>query len=122
GTRVDGARGIALDSFGNAYVTGYTLSADFPVKNALQPNYASASDAFVTKLNASGTSLVYSTFLGGSEEENTGLISDPTPVGSIFVDTLGYAYLTGKTSSTNFPVVRALQSERHGDDDAFLAK
>lgn len=122
GSRVDGARGIALDSFGNAYVTGYTLSADFPVKNALQPNYASASDAFVTKLNANGTNLIYSTFLGGSEEENTGLISDPTPVGSIFVDTLGYAYLTGKTASTNFPVVRALQSERRGDDDAFLAK
>jgi uncharacterized protein (TIGR03437 family) len=122
GTRVDGARGIALDGFGNAYVTGYTLSADFPVQNALQPNYASGSDAFVTKLNANGSAIVYSTFLGGNEEENTGLISEPIPIGSIFVDSLGYAYITGKTGSANFPVVRALQAERRGDDDAFLAK
>jgi uncharacterized protein (TIGR03437 family) len=122
GARGDRARGIAGESFCTPYVTGYTFSADFPVKNALQANIGGAADAFITKLNSSGASLVYSTFLGGSEDENTGLISDATPVGSIFVDALGYAFVTGKTASPNFPVVRALQAGRRGDDDAFLAK
>jgi hypothetical protein len=57
---------------------------------------------FCHQLTPAVRGLVYSTFLGGSEEENYRLISDTTPVGSIFVDALGIAYLTGKTASTNF--------------------
>jgi uncharacterized protein (TIGR03437 family) len=122
GSRADGARGIALDSFGNPYITGYTLSANFPPQNALQSQYGGNSDAFVSKLNANGTALIFSTFLGGESAENTGLISDQTPVGSVVVDALGSAYVTGKTESANFPVARALQAEKRGDSDAYLAR
>jgi uncharacterized protein (TIGR03437 family) len=122
GTRVDNARGIAVDTFGNAYITGYTISGDFPVVNALQPDYGGNSDAFVDKLDALGNTWIYSTFLGGSGEENTGLISENMPTGAIAVDNLGNVYLTGKTQSTDFPVVRPVQPELRGDNDAFIVK
>lgn len=123
GERAEEARGIAVDAFGNAYVTGYTFSIDFPITpNALQKLYGGSVDAFVTKLNATGTALIYSTFLGGNGIENTGLVSDNIPVGAITVDNLGYAYVTGKTESANFPVVRAIQPALSGDGDAFVAK
>jgi hypothetical protein len=64
---VERAWGIAIDSDGSAYVTGDTTSNDFPIASAVQPAYGGGlSDAFVTKLNAPGSALVYSTFLGGS--------------------------------------------------------
>jgi len=121
GARVDNARAIAVDGFGNAYITGYTLSPDFPSLNALQPVYGVGGDAFVTKLNGAGA-LVYSTFLGGSADENIGLISDLTPSCGIAVDTRGFAYVTGKTASQNFPVARPIQAALLGDTDAFVAK
>jgi hypothetical protein len=65
--------GIAVDASGNAYVTGATSSSNFPLQNALQATFGGVSDAFVTKLNAAGTALVYSTYLGGSGEERGGL-------------------------------------------------
>jgi uncharacterized protein (TIGR03437 family) len=123
GDRTEEASAIAVDAFGNAYVTGYTFSIDFPITaNALQRLYGGNVDAFVTKFNATGSALLYSTFLGGNGAENTGLVSDNLPVGGIVVDNLGYAYVTGKTESANFPVVRALQSALRGDGDAFIAK
>jgi len=122
GNRADEARSLAVDALGNVYVTGYTFSLDFPMANALQRQYGGNVDAFVTKINASGSALLYSTFLGGSGLENTGLVSDNIPVGSITVDTLGNAYITGKTESENFPVVRAVQSSLRGDNDIFIAK
>lgn len=123
GDRAEEANAIALDAFGNAYVTGYTFSIDFPITaNALQKLYGGNVDAFVTKLNAAGSALLYSTFLGGNGAENTGLVSDNLPVGGITVDNLGYAYVTGKTESANFPLVRPLQSSLRGDSDAFVAK
>src|SRR5262249_41034576 len=64
--------GIAVDQYGDAYVTCKTSSKDFPVKNALQPNYGGGqSDAFVAKLNPTGSALLYFTYLGGSGNENT---------------------------------------------------
>lgn len=122
GMRADNARGLAVDALGQALVTGYTFSNDFPRVNALQAAYGGNTDAFVAKLNATGTALIYSTFLGGDGEENTGLISDPTPSGAIAVDALGNAYVTGKTKSANFPVAHAVQASLRGDSDAFLAK
>ncbi|MEP7339664.1 MAG: SBBP repeat-containing protein [Acidobacteriota bacterium] len=122
GNRADEARAIAVDALGNAYVTGYTFSLDFPMANALQRQYGGNVDAFVAKINANGSALLYSTFLGGNGAENTGLVSDNIPVGSIAVDTLGNAYVTGKTESENFPMVRPLQSSLRGDNDIFVAK
>ena len=102
GSRYDEALGIALDAAGNAYVTGYTGSPDFPVTaGALQsglgrdssgPSYSA--DAFITKLNAEGTALVYSTYLGGGGLERGNAIT---------VDAAGSAYVTGLTASFNFP-------------------
>lgn len=123
GDRAEEASAIAVDALGNAYVTGYTFSIDFPITaTALQRLYGGNVDAFVTKFNATGSALLYSTFLGGNGAENTGLVSDNLPVGGIVVDNLGYAYVTGKTESANFPVVRALQPSLRGDGDAFIAK
>ena len=61
--------GIAVDSAGNAYVTGVTSSSDFPTQNPLQPLYKGNQDAFVAKLNPTGSALVYSTYLGGSGDD-----------------------------------------------------
>ncbi len=115
---VDRAWGIAIDKSGNAYVTGDTKSANFPVANAIQPVYGNGlGDAFVTKLNAAGSALLYSTFLGGSlTDEGRG----------IAVDSSGNAYVTGYTSSFNFPIANPLQPVNGGGiehhDDAFVAK
>ena len=61
--------GIAIDAAGNAYVAGSTSSTDFPTQNPYQPTYGGDRDAYVTKLNAAGTALIYSTYLGGSQSE-----------------------------------------------------
>jgi hypothetical protein len=98
---LDNGRGIAVDSSGNAYVTGVTDSSDFPITpGALQPvdhlggGCPQCGDAFVSKLNATGSALLYSTFLGGSDFD----------LGtSIAVDSLGDAYVAGQTFSSDFP-------------------
>ncbi len=119
GTKADEGRGIKVDSNGNAYVIGGTSSADFPTMNPIQMNYGGGqSDAFIAKLDPSG-SLLFSTFLGGSG--NDAAVSDF--VTGIAVDSAGIIYVTGDTSSTNFPVVNAFQpSYGGGDHDAFVAK
>jgi chitodextrinase len=109
---------IAVDSQGNAYVTGLTLSTDFPVVNPKQSTLnGSRSDVFVSKLNASGTALVYSTYLGGG-------VGDLGH--GIDVDYAGNAYVTGTTggsiSTNDFPVVNAFQPTYGGTDDVFLTK
>ena len=116
---VDRAWAIALDAAGNAYVTGDTASTDFPLSNPIQAMYGGGStDAFVTKLNASGTGLLYSTFLGGNlTDEGRGIAVNGTS---------GEAYVTGDTSSGNFPTANPLQVNNAGGlenhDDAFLVK
>ncbi|MBI1762909.1 MAG: SBBP repeat-containing protein [Acidobacteria bacterium] len=112
----DAGYAIRADEAGNAYVVGYTTSTDFPTKNPLQPalgNSSSFTDAFVTKINPAGSALVYSTYLGGS--------SDDLAYG-VAVDGGGNAYVTGETSSTNFPRANATQSTYGGATDAFVTK
>ena len=97
GAFYDTGRDIAVDKFGNAYVTGYTASFDFPTKDAVMPFDPSVDpyvDAFVTKLNADGTNIVFSTFLGASGNDEAF---------SIAVDGCGHAYVTGRTDSASFP-------------------
>ncbi|MBI1733651.1 MAG: SBBP repeat-containing protein [Candidatus Rokubacteria bacterium] len=113
GSGDDEAFGIAVDALGNAYVTGSTVSANFPVLDPLQIAIAGGADAFVTKLDASGSSVVYSTFLGGS--------SDDFGRG-IAMDAAGNVYVAGGTASANFPTLSAFRTLRSGATDAFVAK
>jgi hypothetical protein len=109
--------GIAIDRPGNAYVTGLTNSDNFPIVSALQPTFGGgAEDAFVTKLNPTGSGLVYSTYLGGS---GAGWGESAY---AIDVDSAGQAYVTGVTNSPDFPLVNAFQSTVGGLTDVFVAK
>jgi hypothetical protein len=108
-----GTGGIAVDPSGNVYMTGYTKSTNFPTANPLQPAYAGSTDAFVTKFNSSASALVYSTYLGGSNDE----------IGyGIAVNSSGNAYVTGYTNSINFPTANPLQPAKASGTDAFVTK
>ena len=109
------AEDIAVDGAGRAYVTGGTVSTDFPTTaGAAQTTHAGVTDIFVTRLEATGSGLVYSTYLGGSAGEGSG---------GIAVDGVGNAYVTGDTGSTDFPTTAgAIQSTHAGRSDAFLTK
>lgn len=115
---VDRGWSIAVDSSGSAYVAGDTTSTNFPNASSVQPAFGGGlSDAFVTKLNASGSALVYSTFLGGSlSDEGRGIALNGS----------GEAFATGSTSSDNFPTANPLQASNGGGlnnhDDAFVVK
>ncbi len=110
----DEAFGIALDGARNAYVIGTSASANYPVTpGAHDTTLATFGDVFVTKLNPTGTAILYSTFIGGSGFDAGRAIA---------VDTAGGAYVTGSTSSDNFPNVNALQVGRLGLYDAFVAR
>jgi uncharacterized protein (TIGR03437 family) len=114
GSGTDYGYGIAVDSAGNAYVTGLTTSTNFPTANSFQASNAGGTDVFVAKLNAAGSALVYSTYLGGSSSD-FGY--------GIAVDAAGNAYVTGQTYSTNFPTANPLQATNAGNgDEVFVAK
>src|SRR5207244_4476908 len=108
----DEGRGIAVDSSGNAYITGCTPSSDFPTTSgAFQTTCKLGSTGicgtgFVTKLNAAGSALVYSTYLGG----NTAAPGGGEVSLAIAVDASGSAYVTGATSSTDFPTANPFQA------------
>jgi len=102
GTDTDVGYGIALDSSNNAYLTGYTHSSDFPVtRGAFQTTLEGPVSAFVTKMNSTGSALVYSSYLGGSTSNTTPC--EACGVG-IKVDSAGDAYVCGLTAEANFPV------------------
>jgi uncharacterized protein (TIGR03437 family) len=105
GSQYDIGLGIAVDSAGQAYVTGGTGSADFPTHAAAQSAYRGLGDGFVFALNAAGNGFVYSTYLGGSALDAGTAIA---------VDAAGNAYVAGITSSTNFPIMNALQGTLKG--------
>ncbi len=109
GSDLDFGNALAVDSGGNVYVTGSANSADFPTTpGAFQPSLAGTppingeSNAFVTKLNPTGTGLVYSTYLGGSQFPHAGYTTDYGI--DIAVDSSGNAYVTGTAESSDFPV------------------
>ena len=113
GSGNDTATGIAVDAGGAAYLTGFTDSSDFPVRNALQATQAGQGDGFVTKLSAAGDTFSYSTYLGGRGLD-TG--------NGIAVDAGGNAYIAGGTISGDFPVTAgAAQTAHRGQYDGFLA-
>lgn len=117
GSNADAVNRIAIDSAGDAYVTGFTQSPDFPLKNPLQPAYGGgaagaslpcceAGDAFITELNPTGSGLIYSTFFGGAGLD---------VANGIAIDSAGNAYVAGATDSTNLRVTsNALQSTLGG--------
>lgn len=112
--------GIAVDATGNIYLTGATRSTNFPTKNAFQPQIAPPqsgsqfSDAFITKIAASGADLVFSTYFGGDFTETAGEIA---------IDNAGIVYVTGSTLSPNFPTRNPIQAARAGgSSDLYIAK
>ncbi len=111
GSGLDEGFGIAVDAFGNAYVTGKTAAPDFPTMGAFQATFGGYVDAFVTKLNPDG-SLAYSTFLGGGGLDEGFAIA---------VDADGNAYVTGMTAASDFPTVGAFDTSV-GYVDAFVTK
>jgi hypothetical protein len=113
GSQYDWGRGIAVDAAGQAYVTGETWSPDFPTVAAFQPACGGSGDAFVAKVAADGSTLLFASFLGGSNsDEGSG----------IAVDAAGQAYVTGLTDSPDFPTVATFQPAYGGDGDAFVAQ
>ncbi|KAF0192362.1 MAG: hypothetical protein FD165_987 [Gammaproteobacteria bacterium] len=114
GINFDRSYAITVDGSGNAYVTGATISLDFPTLNPAQATHATSGitrDAFVTKLNATGTALSYSTFLGGAGIDIGNAIA---------VDASGNAFVAGQTVSPGFPLKNVMQGYLLGDSDAFV--
>lgn len=118
GNALDSAAAIAVDRDGNAYITGTTSSTNFPTAFALQFAYGGAvggsvGDAFVLKLNASGTNLLYSTYLGGARDDWGQ---------SIVVDSSGSAYVAGATFSSNFPTASGVAVPANTNRSGFVVR
>ena len=104
---------VAVDASGEAIVTGSTSSTNFPTLAPLQATLAGGTDAFVTKVSANGTAMVFSTYLGGTGTDQGSALA---------LDGAGNVYLTGSTSSNNFPTVGPAQSTLGGGTDAFVSE
>src|SRR6185503_15946465 len=108
GSGTDRGSGVAIDPNGNAYLAGFTSASDFPTDSAFQNGFGGSFDAFVAKFDTNGSgisSLVFCSYLGGAVDGNgTNL------------------YVTGQTSSNNFPLLGPVQPALGGSFDAFLAK
>jgi hypothetical protein len=119
GSTFEHGNGIAVDSSGNVYVTGYTESSNFPTANPFQATLKGYANAFIAKFNPTGSALVYSTYFGGSS-------SSGDSGAGIAVDSSGNAYVTGVTQSTNFTTVNPLQATnkaaKASGQTAFVAK
>ncbi len=113
GSGIDEGSSITVDVAGQVYVAGFTESLNFPLAGAAQSSLGGEQDAFVAKLNAAGTQLIYATYLGGSGRDNAV---------SIAADSSGAAYVTGFTSSPNFPALNAMQPARNGPFNSFVTK
>ncbi len=115
GSSIDYGRGIAVGRLGNAYVTGYTRSHDFPTTpGAFDTSFNGGDDAFVVMFNTTGDTLIYATFLG---------VGNGDAGRNIAIDGRGYAYVVGDTWSTDFPTTPgAFDTSHNGSNDAFLVK
>jgi hypothetical protein len=118
GGGADHAGAIAVDSGGTVYVTGYTWSSNFPTENPYQSGIAGPCNAYVARLSATGNALLFSTYLGGSGCT----MAYPETGQAIAVDAQGNAYVAGVTSSSDFPILNAVQPQLQGSTDAFVAK
>jgi len=122
GSLSDAGTSIAVDGNKNAYVTGQTGSSDFPTASPTQSAPGGGNDAFVSEIDATGSHLVFSTYLGGTLDENTNQGSNLASTGSIAVNSAGTnIYVAGNTASTNFPTIAPEQSTYGGGTDAFVA-
>jgi uncharacterized protein (TIGR03437 family) len=124
GSGGDTAYAVALDNSGNVYITGQTASPNFPTLNAFQPKLSSGADdldAFVAKINAAGSALVYSTYLGGGQTADHWGTNKGN---GIAVDAAGNAHVTGYTYSAAFPLANAIQSTKEAGQsmDTFITK
>jgi uncharacterized repeat protein (TIGR03803 family) len=113
GNDFDQAYGIAIDASGNILLAGTTASTNFPTANAFQSQLAGSDDAFVTKFNSSGTSLIYSTYIGGSSYDFCE---------SLALSAAGNAYITGYTASHNFPTLNPVQPTNLGSQNIFMSQ
>ena len=113
GNDYDQGYGIAVDSSGNILLAGTTASTNFPTANAVQSQYNGNEDLFVTKFNPSGTSLIYSTYFGGSSYDQCE---------ALVVDSSGDVYVTGYTTSKNFPILNAIQQNLAGTQNIFVSE
>jgi hypothetical protein len=113
GSSAEQATGIAIDSSGDAYVSGWTSSSNFPVAGGYQMTEGGGKDAFAVELNSSGSGEVFGTFLGGSADDQAN---------GIAIDGMGDIYVAGSTASTNFPTLNAYQSAPAGGTDGFVCE
>jgi hypothetical protein len=113
----DFAAGMAIDADGDIYLTGSTDSTNFPTVSPLQPAFGGSSgctgDAFLAKMKGDGSALIYSTYLGGSADDEAMGVS---------VDAAESAYVSGRTESVNFPLANAYQANNHGGMEIFISK
>jgi len=117
GSNFDIGQAVSLDEAGNAFVAGYTSSTDFPTTpGAFDSTLTDETDVFVTKLNPTGTGLLYSTLLGGSSDIDLGL--------ALAVDQAGHAHVSGFTESTDFPTTAEVSAAGYfgGSTDVFAVK
>ncbi len=115
GSNYDSAGDLAVDPNGDVLLTGGTFSTDFPTLNPLQASNRGSWDGFVTRLSATGSALVYSTYLGGSDQDGFGSLTVDRASGDVLI--------TGQTASTNFPTANPLQAAHAGGYyDAFVTR
>jgi hypothetical protein len=113
GSNVDYGSAVTIDAYGNAYVTGYTSSQDFPTANPLQASNAGSYDAFVASLGPNGNALSFATYLGGNGSDSAYAIG---------VDSSQNIYIAGQTLSLNFPIYNAFQNYNNGSFGAFISR
>ena len=113
GTSSDYGYGIFVDPFGSCLVTGYTSSSNYPTTSGCYDNTYNSTDIFVTKFNTTGSSLVFSTYLGGtSSDYGYGITSDQN----------GYVYVTGYTNSSNYPLTSGVVRTVYQGNEAIITK
>jgi len=125
GTTEDDVSGVAVDSAGRAFITGHTISTDFPVTpDAFQRKLPVAGSAFVTELNTAGTALAFSTYLGGAVLFGGGSTDyrNGTSGTGVAVDSVGNVYITGQTDTSDFPTMDPFQPTLTGQSNAFVSK